>query len=204
MIENIVAKPLQDVIESFKSLPWIWEKTAQKLAFYSVKQNKNFLENFWKSFFDLKKDLKECEKCCNYTEKNICNLCEKTWRDEKFLCVVENPFDIYPIEKSWVFSWYYHILHWVISPIDWIFAENLRIWKLIERLENENFSEIILAINPSLEGEATSIYISRKLKEKWIDVKITTLAKWIAVWWDLEYTDELTIKRSLENRISFS
>jgi len=215
-MQNIITKPLQDLIDSFKKLPWIWEKTAQKLAFYTVKQNNIFSENIWKNFFDLKKNIIECKKCCNYTEKTFfnsennendekffCELCKKKSRDEKILCVLENPFDIFPVERSWVFNWFYHILHWVISPIDWIFADNLRIIELLKRLEEENFEEIILAINPSLEGEATSIYISRKIQEMWINIKITTLAKWISVWWDLEYTDELTIKRSLENRISF-
>ena len=210
-MEKIIAEPIQKIIDEFKKLPWIWEKTAQKLAFYVVKKDKKFSEEFWKNFFDLKKNIRECEKCCNYTENIFCNLCEKKNRDEKILCVVENPFDIFPIEKSWVFNWFYHILHWVISPIDWVFAENLRIEKLLNRIKNsiwnENISEIILAINPSLEGEATSIYIWRKIEEikneLWVDIKITTLAKWISVWWDLEYTDELTIKKSLENRINF-
>jgi len=118
MIQKIIAEPIQKIIDEFKKLPWIWEKTAQKLAFYVVKKDKNFSEEFWKNFSDLKKNIIECEKCCNFTEnffndkEKICELCKKKLRDEKILCVVENPFDIFPIEKSWVFSWFYHILHW--------------------------------------------------------------------------------------------
>ncbi|MCD5382508.1 recombination mediator RecR [Candidatus Gracilibacteria bacterium] len=208
MNQKIVAEPLQKIIDNFKSLPGIGEKTAQKLAFFSVKQSEDFLGEFGKNFSDLKKNITECEKCCNFTEKNpneeknFCEFCKKIGRDEKILCVVENPFDIFPIEKSGIFKGFYHILHGVISPIDGIFAENLRIGKLLERLKNENFEEIILAINPSLEGEATAIYISRKIQEMGVSVKITALAKGISVGGDLEYTDELTVKKSLENRVN--
>lgn len=203
-MNTILPQSVNNLIENLQYLPWIWEKTAQRLAFFMMKKNQDFLKDFWNSVWDLKKNIKECEKCCNFTEKNICGICENISRSDKIICIVENPFDVIALEKAMIFKWQYHILHWVLSPIDGIWPENLRIEELMKRISNWNLEEIILAINPSLEWEATSMYIWRKIWEAWLkNIKISTLARWISVGWDLEYTDELTLWKALENRINF-
>jgi len=203
-LNNILPQSVNNLIENLQHLPWVWEKTAQRLAFFMMKKNENFLKNFWDSVSDLKKNIKECKKCCNFTENEICWICENPTRNEKIICIVENPFDVIALEKAMIFKWQYHVLHWVLSPLDGVWPENLRIEELIKRIWETNLEEIILAINPSLEGEATSMYIWRKIWEAWFkNIKISTLARWISVWWDLEYTDELTLWKALENRIIF-
>lgn len=203
-MNQILPQSVNNLIDHLQHLPWVWEKTAQRLAFYLMKKDKSFLKDFWESVWNLKENIKECKNCHNFTENEICLICENLNRNENVICVVENPFDVIAIEKAGIFKWKYHILHWVLSPLDWIWPDSLRINELIERVKKWNLEEIILAINPSLEWEATSTYIWRKIKKAWFeDIKISTLARWISVWWDLEYTDELTLWKALENRINF-
>ena len=198
---NCLPLSLQKLIDWFKSLPWVWEKTAQRFAFNLIKKNTWFLNDFWNAISQINDNLKECEICCNLSEDKICNICENSSRIHETICVIENPFDLISMERPWIFKWVYHVLHWVLSPIDWINPDSLRINSLLDRINSWKIWEIIFAINPTLEWEATSTYIYQKIKDSWI--KVTMLARWISVWWDLEYTDELTITKALESRVLF-
>ena len=192
---------LQKLIDWLQVLPWVWEKTAQRFAFYLLKQNKEFLSSLWNTIANIKDKIKECELCSNFSEKSLCPICENHSRKSEQICIIESPFDVLSMERPWIYRWVYHVLHWVLSPIDWINPENLRISKLLDRLDAWGVEELIFAINPSLEWEATGSYINQKIKNK--DIKVTMLARGISVWGDLEYTDELTIMKALELRIPF-
>lgn len=198
---NYLPLALKKLIEWFQILPWVWEKTAQRFAFHLIKKNKDFLKEFWNTLWNVKENLKECQQCANFTENNLCIICENQLRKKEVICIVENPFDIVFIEKSWIFKWVYHVLHGVLSPIDWITPDDIRINSLLKRIDSWEIEEIIFAINPSIEWEATSMYIYQRIKDK--KIKITMLARGISIWWDLEYTDELTIIKALEARVPF-
>lgn len=198
---NFLPETLSRLISQLQSLPWIWEKSAQRFAFFLLKKNKDFLQSLWKSFADLKDNVKECEICSNLSDWPRCVICQNPNRKQDTICIIENPFDIIQIEKTWAFQWSYHVLHWVLSPIDGITPNDIRIDSLFKRIDNWEIKELILAINPTLEWEATSTYIYNKIKDRWI--KITILARWLSIWWDLEYTDELTISRAFSARVPF-
>ena len=192
---------LTKLIDGLKTLPWIWEKSAQRYAFYLIKKDKSYLESLWNSISTAKDNLKECNICCNFCEEFICSICSNKLRDQSVICVVENPFDIISIERPWIYKWSYHVLHWILSPIDWIGPNDIRLAKLYEKINKWDTKEVILAINPSLEGEATNTYIQQNIPKKWI--KITALARWISIGWDLEFTDDLTISKAIEARIEY-
>ncbi len=192
---------LQKLIEWLQALPWVWEKTAQRFAFFLLKKNKDFLSDFWNTISTIKDKIIECSVCSNFSEKPLCPICENNMRRKEQICILESPFDVLSMERPWIYKWVYHVLHWVLSPIDWINPENLRINSLLDRINDNKVEELIFAISPSLEWEATSTFINQKINNK--DIKITMLARWISVWWDLEYTDELTIIKALESRIPF-
>lgn len=152
----------------------------------------------------ISENMKKCEKCFNYTEDTLCKICSDDHRNESILAVVEEPLDVIALEKSGGFSGIYHVLGGSISPIDGIGPEELRIGELLKRLEGERFSEIILATNPDLEGEATAAYIKDKINQKGLNIEITRIARGLPVGGDLEYADEVTLKRSLEGRKDYT
>lgn len=205
MLEKL-PNSILNLIKSIQILPGVWEKTASKMAFFLIKKEQNILDDFWKNISSIKKELKSCENCFNFMDKTsekFCKICEDFKRNKNIICVVENPIDIISIENTQFFQWKYHVLHWVLSPLEGILPEKLKIKELLNKIDKET-EEIILAINPTLEWEATNNYISTKINDLWFEnIKITVLARGISMWWDLEYTDEITIKKALENRIYF-
>lgn len=202
----MLPKSIQNLIEEFSKLPGIGPKTAARLTFYLLNKAENDVQKLGESVINLKKGLIFCSVCYNISEQNPCSICQDLSRDKHTICVVEEPLDIIAVEKTG-FKGTYHVLGGVISPIDGIGPEDLRINQLIDTIKsNQDIKEIILATDPSLEGEATSMYILERIKqsqnEEKIDkkLKITRLARGLPVGGDLEYADEVTLRRALEGR----
>ena len=190
--------PLQKLIEQFEKLPGIGAKTAQRLAYFVLNLPKTEAEEFAKAIVDAKEKIKYCTVCCNFTDKEFCNICDNKERDSSIVCVVEDPKDISAIERTQEFNAVYHVLHGVISPLNGIGPDELCIKELLERLKNENISEIIMATNPTVEGEATAMYLSKLIRH--FGVKVTRLAYGIPVGASLEYADEVTLSRAILGR----
>lgn len=199
-IENMLPKSIQNLIEEFSKLPGVGPKTAARLVFYLLSKPESDIENLGEAVLNLKKNIKSCSECFNISESEMCRVCEDDQRDKSLVCVVEEPLDVIALEKSGGISGIYHVLGGSISPIDGIGPEQLRILELLERTKRGGIAEIILATNPSLEGEATAAYIKDKIAEQGIKIKITRIARGLPVGGDLEYADEITLKRSLEGR----
>lgn len=201
----MLPKSIINLIEEFSKLPGIGPKTAARLTFYLLTKSDQDVNNFGNVINDLKKGLQNCQICYNITTTNPCLICGDSKRNKSIICVVEEPLDIIALEKT-NFPGVYHVLGGVISPIDGIGPENLRINQLLDRLINESVEEVIIATNPSLEGEATSMYISKRIdglkKEGKIknNLKLTRIARGLPVGGDLEYADEVTLSRALEGR----
>lgn len=194
-----IAESLSLAIEEFSKLPGIGRKTAQRLALFLVKNDKEFAERLADSILSLKTKLRLCEKCFNIAEDNLCSICTNNKRDNTILCVVEDINDVIAIEKSNEFNGIYHVLGGVLSPLAGIGADNLRIKELMNRFKNENFTEIILALNPDTEGETTSLYLAKMIKP--FGIKVSRIARGIPIGGDLEFTDEATIGKAMLNRI---
>lgn len=197
----MLPKSIQNLIDEFSRLPGIGPKTAARLTFYLLTKSQEDVDKFGQIILNLRLNLKNCAKCFNIAESNPCAICDDQQRQKNLLCVVEEPLDIMAIEKT-DYRGLYHVLGGVISPIDGIGPEHLRIKELIDRIKNQSVEELILATNPSLEGEATAIYISKQLQD-WQSqnqLKITRIARGLPVGSDLEYADEVTLKRALEGR----
>ncbi|MEZ5354161.1 MAG: recombination mediator RecR [Bryobacteraceae bacterium] len=192
------AEPLARLITEFKRLPGIGQKSAQRLAFHVLRANRDDAERFAKAIIDVKDTLGLCSLCNNISEGEFCPYCKDPGRDPGTLCVVEEPVNILPIETTRTFSGLYHVLHGAISPLRGIGPERLRIKGLLERVAAGNITEIIIATNPNVEGEATAVYLSRLIKP--LGVRVSRIAMGIPVGSDLEYADEVTMSKSLENR----
>ncbi|MFB0520706.1 MAG: recombination mediator RecR [Desulfatiglandales bacterium] len=188
------------LIEQFSRLPGIGKKSAERLALYVLKSPRELADGLAQSLLEVKERIRFCSICFNLTDKDPCLICSDQRRANGGLCVIEGPGDQLAIEKSGAFKGRYHILQGVLSPLDGIGIENLRIAELMSRLRNENIKEVILAINPTVEGEATVSYLADLLKGK--DVIVTRIALGIPLGGDLKYIDSMTLKRSLENRSS--
>lgn len=189
---------IERLVDLFASLPTIGKKTAQRLTFYLLRQSDDFNNNFAKAIIDLKKNVKLCSVCFNYTETDPCNICSSTKRDRSLICVVEEPNDVIAIEKTNEFNGLYHVLHGVINPLDGISQDDIKIKELLSRL-NDTY-EIILALNPSTEGELTTFYIAKMMKS--LNIKVTKIASGVPMGSAIEYSDEATITRALEGRIA--
>lgn len=197
----MLPKAVQNLIDEFSKLPGIGPKTAARLVFYLLKKPKSDIEAFGQAVLKLNQNLKYCKECFSITEDEICNICSDSSRKEEILAVVEEPLDIVAVEKSRGYSGLYHVLGGAISPIDGIGPEDLRISELLDRLKNNpKIKEVILATNPSLEGEATATYIKSKIDEFGGETEITRIARGLPVGGDLEYADEITLLQSLEGR----
>ncbi len=192
------AEPLARLITEFKRLPGIGQKSAQRLAFYVLRASREDAERFAKSIIDVKDTLGLCSLCNNISEGEYCPYCRDPNRDPNVICVVEEPVNILPIETTRTFSGLYHVLHGSISPLRGIGPERLRIKGLLERVAAGNLTEIIIATNPNVEGEATAVYLSRLIKP--LGVRVSRIAMGIPVGSDLEFADEVTMSKSLENR----
>lgn len=190
--------PLSKLIDQFEQLPGIGRKTAQRLAFFVLGLSEEQAEEFAKSIVDAKKSMHTCSVCQNLTDRDVCEICSAPNRNHSVICVVEDPRDVIAFEKTRDYDGLYHVLHGVISPIDGIGPDQLKIKELLKRVNNTPVSEIIMATNPDVEGEATAMYLSRLLKP--LNIKVTRIAYGIPVGGDLEYADEITLARALEGR----
>lgn len=197
MINNDIV-PLNELISQFEKLPGIGKKTAQRLAYNILEQPPERAEKFAKALVDARKKIHFCKVCQSFTDKEICSICSDDSRAQNIICVVAEPKDVMSIERTREYNGLYHVLHGVISPLDDIGPEQLRIKELMARLGSGKIDEIIMATNPTIEGEATSSYISRLAKN--IGIKVTRLAYGIPVGSELEYADEFTLARALEGR----
>jgi len=195
---------LRNLIKSISYLPWIWEKSANKLAFFLLNSNSNYLENFSQSLLNIKDKISDCKQCHSLVDlwKEKCTICSNNSRNQNIIAVVEEYLDMQTIEQAGNFDWVYHILWWAISPINWVFVSDLNFNSLFERIENsEQKVEILLATNPNIEWEATTSYIieeieNRKLKHKTI---ITRLSRWLSSWY-IEYADNITLANAIKER----
>ena len=192
------AEPLARLIQEIKRLPGIGQKSAQRIAFHVLRADRDDVERLSHALLDVKDKLGICAVCNNISDGEICNYCRDNTRDQTVICVLEEPHNILPIETTRQYSGLYHILHGSISPLRGVGPEQLRIRSLLQRLEDSAVQEIILATNPTVEGEATASYLSRLLKP--LGVKVTRIAMGIPVGSDLEFADEVTMLKSLENR----
>ena len=195
---NYYSTPIARLIDEFTKLPGIGRKTAQRLAFYVINMPLEEVEMLSQSIIDAKKNVKYCSICTNLTDKEVCNICRDKKRDTSLICVVEDPRDVVAMEKTKEFHGYYHVLQGVISPLEGVGPEEIRIKELLARLNNDEVKEIILATNPNIEGEATAMYISKLLKP--MGIKVSRIAYGIPVGGDLEYADEVTLSKALEGR----
>ncbi|NLN48413.1 MAG: recombination protein RecR [Clostridiales bacterium] len=192
------AAPIAKLIEAFAKLPGIGNKTAQRLAFHLLDVSDKEAEDLACAIINAKKSIKYCKICCNITDRDKCNVCSDPKRDESIICVVEDPRDVVAMERIREFKGVYHVLHGAISPMDSIGPDDIKIRELLNRIREGKVAEIILATNPNIEGEATAMYISKILKP--LGVKTTRIAHGVPVGGDLEYTDEITLMKALENR----
>lgn len=192
-----VPKSIQNLIEAFERLPGIGPKTAQRLTFYLLHAPKEEAERLAKAALEMKEKTILCSTCFNTSEDNPCNICADTSRDQTVIMVVENPLDVLALEKA-NFQGLYHVLHGVISPLENIGPDQIHIRQLLPRLKSGKVKEIILATNPTMEGEATAMYIQRLLLP--IGIKMTRIARGLPVGSDIEYADETTLSRALEGR----
>lgn len=186
------------LIDEFARLPGIGRKTAQRLAFYVVDQDPKQASQFAEAILDVKRRVHYCEKCFNLTEETLCDICSDTKRDPALICVVESPRDLLAIEGTKEYHGFYHVLHGAISPMEGIGPNEIKLRELIVRLQDDQISELMIATNPTIEGEATSMYISKLLKGT--GIRVTRLAHGIPVGGDLEYADQITLAKSIENR----
>ncbi|MBY0376075.1 MAG: recombination mediator RecR [Bryobacteraceae bacterium] len=192
------AEPLARLITEFKRLPGVGQKSAQRLAFHILRGPREDAERLAQALFDVKDKLGMCTRCGNIADAELCNFCRDPHRDPSVICVVEDPHNILPIETTRAFSGLYHVLHGAISPLRGIGPDKLHIKGLLERLGSDQVKEIIVATNPTVEGEATAVYLSRILKP--LGVPVSRIAMGIPVGSDLEFADEVTMSKSLENR----
>jgi len=192
------ARPIARLVGQLTKLPGIGPKTAQRLAFHILGEPRAVSRELADAILEAKEKIKYCSRCCNLTEEDPCLICSDRERDGKLLCVVEHPQDIVAMEKTGEFQGYYHTLHGSISPIDGIGPEELKIKELLNRLEESNFEEIIVATDPNVEGEATALYLARILKP--LGYRITRIAHGLPIGGDLEYADEVTLGKSLQGR----
>ncbi len=192
------AEPLARLITEFKRLPGIGQKSAQRLAFHLLRAPREDAEHLASAVLDVKDRLTLCERCNNVSDADLCQFCRDPNRDAKVICVVEEPHNIVAIETTRQFSGAYHVLHGALSPLKGIGPEQLKIKNLVERLRSGEVEEIIVATNPTAEGEATAVYLSRLLKP--LGVKVSRIAMGVPVGSDLEFADEVTIWKAMEGR----
>lgn len=194
-------RAVTNLIEELEKLPGIGPKTAQRLVFYLLHNPQIELDGYAKAFTNLKKDTKICSLCRNVGEADPCEVCSDSNRDKTVICVVEQPLDVLAIERSGGYKGLYHVLHGAIAPLNNIGPDQLYINQLLPRLEGGKIAEIILATNPTMEGEATAMYIAKLIEEKGITgIKLTRIGRGLPVGGDLEYADDVTLTRALEGR----
>lgn len=189
---------IQNLIECFKKLPGVGEKTAERNALAVLDFNQDVIDLFAKSIIDTKTKIRRCSICNNLSEDDICSICKNDSRDKELLCVVEDPKSVILFERIGTFNGYYHVINGLISPLDGINPEDIELDKLINRIKENNIKEVVLAVKPSIEGETTSLYISKLLKDT--DVTVSKIAHGVPLGTDIDYVDSLTLELALENR----
>ena len=190
--------PLEILIEQFAKLPGIGRKTATRLAFHVLNSSTEDAKAFANAITNAKEQVKLCKICQNITDTETCSLCESPKRDKSVICVTESPKDVISIEKTNEYHGLYHVLHGAISPMDNIGPNDIKIPELLERLKDDTVKEVIMATNPTIEGEATAMYIAKLIKP--FGIKVTRIAHGIPVGGDLEYADEITLTKAMEGR----
>ena len=193
---------LEKAVAELSKLPGIGRKTALRLALHLLRKEKEEAKALGLSIIEMRENISYCKRCHNISEENVCPICSDTRRDQKIICVVENVKDVITIEATNQFHGLYHVLGGLISPLDGIGPSDIEIESLVKRVNEEEIDEVILALSPTLEGDTTNFYIFRKLGTS--PVKITMLARGVSVGNELEYTDELTLGKSIQNRIPFA
>jgi recombination protein RecR len=196
MARNVI--PLSNLIEQFERMPGIGHKSAQKLAFYILSMSNEEAKKFADNILLAKEKIHRCNICCDLTDGDTCSVCSDDKRDHSVICVVESSKDVIAIERTREYNGLYHVLHGSISPMNGIGPDEITIKELISRLNDDSIKEIIMATNPTVEGEATAMYISRLIKP--MGIKVSRLAYGVPVGADLEYADEITLTRALEGR----
>lgn len=200
-IENFPSQLLENAVNEFARLPGIGKKTALRLVLHLLRQEKETVNQFGESIIRLRNDVVHCHICHNISDTETCSICASHLRNSSVICVVENVRDVMSVENTHQFNGLYHVLGGIISPVDGISPSQLEIDSLVKRVEAGNISEVILALPTTMEGDTTNYYIFRKLKP--FDIAITTLSRGVSVGDDLEYTDEITLGRSIVNRVDF-
>jgi recombination protein RecR len=195
---EILPRTVQRLIDEFSRLPGIGPKSASRITFYLLRASDDQSADLAEAVQSLKASTRLCSVCYNITEEDPCPTCRDEARDDSILCVVEEPLDVVAIERSRAFKGRYHVLHGVISPVEGVGPDELKITELIERIEKSSFLEIILATNATLEGDSTALYLQRRMMP--YEVKISRLARGLPVGGDLEYTDEITLGRAVDGR----
>jgi len=195
------SKLLENAVSEFSNLPGIGRKTALRLVLHLLNQSKEEVSNFGNAVIKLREEIKHCKSCYNISDTNVCDICANPRRDKTTICVVESIRDVMSIERTHQYNGIYHVLGGIISPMDGIGPSDLRIQPLIDKAEQEDLTEIILALSTTMEGDTTNFYLYKKLKPH--QVAVTTIARGISVGDELEYTDEITLGRSILNRMPF-
>jgi recombination protein RecR len=202
MVNPAIPPSVTTLIETFSELPSIGPKTASRLAFYLLRGQSELALNLAEALHGLVDNTRFCSVCYNVTEDDPCPICSDSVRDQRLVCVVEEPMDVLALERTEQFKGVYHVLHGAISPLEGIFAEDLRISELESRIRDQDIQEIILATNPTSEGDYTAAYLLERLKGK--GIRVTRLGRGLPMGSDLEYADALTLTRALEARQEFS
>ena len=192
------AQPINRLIQELTKLPGVGEKTASRLAMHILRGPKEDAEGLARAILEVKEKIRFCGQCFNLTDQDPCRLCQDPKRNREILCVVSNPEDFMALEKSGGFRGLYHVLHGVLSPLEGVGPKDLRISELLARLQGGEIKEVILATNPSVEGEATAQYLSQIIKP--LNIRVTRIARGVPMGGDLQYIDEVTLSKSLENR----
>ena len=203
MEQEFASSLLENAVSEFAKLPGIGRKTALRLVLYLLRQNENASISFGEAIIKLRKEIKYCNLCHNISESEVCPICSSPLRDTSTICVVENVKDVMSIENTHQHHGLYHVLGGLISPMDGVGPQDIEIDSLVERVKSGDVKEVILALSATMEGDTTNFYIFRKLAQ-YQDLKITMLARGMSVGNDIEYTDELTLGRSILNRTLFS
>lgn len=200
-IDNYPSKLLENAVNEFSKLPGIGKKTALRLVLHLLKKEIEEVRRFSRTLTVLREEVKHCRTCRNISDTDLCNICSNPKRDHRLVCVVENIRDVMSIENTQQYRGIYHVLGGIISPMDGIGPADLEIDSLIERIEKGETDEVIFALSTTMEGDSTNFYIFKKIKG--LNVKITTLARGVSIGDEIEYTDEVTLGRSIVNRMLF-
>lgn len=198
---NFSSKLIEDAVQEFSRLPGIGQKTALRLVLHLLKQPEDKVKRFGDAVVRMRQEIRYCRKCHNVSDTDLCGICANPQRDETLVCVVENLRDVLAVENTNQYRGTYHVLGAVISPVDGIGPDDINIASLVDRVKNDGVTEVIMAISPTIEGDTTIFYITKQLQP--YNVKVTTLARGISFGGELEYADEMTLARSLTNRLPY-